>query len=818
MLTVLLWYLWTQAFAIGGSWAAARWLRHLPDRGYGVGKALGLLLGGYFYWILVTLRLAQNNSGAVLMGLVVLLAIGYWLGRMRNQLPIANSQSGPSRRIAVVVTELIFVFGFVGCALYRAYNPDIISAGGEKYMESMMLNAILRSSHFPPNDAWLSGFAISYYYFGYVILAMLTKISGIASSVAFNLGGATIFALAMSSAFSVGFNLWALYEGQKAKELSRAWAAGLLTAFMLGLMGNMGGVMGVLRCGNVLPASAWQWLDVRDIANQPTECTGLRPSGHFYSWWWDWSRVVKDVSPDNSVQEVITETPAFSFVLGDNHPHTLALPFVLVALSVAIHFVIVPSKVPIRKSSLLLQLLVGVIVIGGLSFLNTWDFPVYGVIVLGGLVLGHKLRRESVLLGVLYGLAMLVLGYLLYLPFYATFSSQARGIGVNLFNGTRLVQFVLMFAPFLLILAGFITNAVSNNKVPMRITFGRTLGFAATVVGIALLAAVALGLLSPQNRALAAEMQSTGSVMGVSREMVNQRLLGRALSPGTVVFLSIAIASCATLFLAKLNPAPQPESQPTVQPGAHDIAIQPVSLIVLALFALGAALTLAPEFIFLQDLFGTRMNTVFKFYYQAWTLWSVAGASAVISLLNTPKLWARIIAGLTLLLVAAGMLYPLLASFSKTNNFSVQPTLDGAAYLQTYNPDDAKAIEWLNKNVMNDPVILERPDKGSYGYEGRISAFTGLPTPLGWGGHQNQWRGNYDEPGKREPMIASAYTTTDIEEARNLLNQLNVSYVVVGGSERAVYPADGLAKFANFCGLAFASGEGDNNTTIYKCR
>jgi uncharacterized membrane protein len=295
--------------------------------------------------------------------------------------------------------------------------------------------------------------------------------------------------------------------------------------------------------------------------------------------------------------------------------------------------------------------------------------------------------------------------------------------------------------------------------------------------------------------------------------MVNERLLDRLQSPWTVLFLALSIAACATLVFTQVK-ASSDSNNVAAQSSLHS----PALLITLALFAFGAALTLAPEFIFLQDLFGTRMNTVFKFYYQAWTLWSVASAFAVTYLLITPKLAARVMGGIVLAFVAAGMLYPVLASFSKTNNFSALPTLDGAAYLHTYNPDDARAIDWLNKNVIGDPVVLERPDKGSYGYEGRISAFTGLPTPLGWGGHQNQWRGNYDEPGIREPIIASIYNTTDVAEARNLLEQLNVTYVVIGGSERAVYTPEGLAKFANFCGLAFNSSESDNKTTIYKCR
>ena len=56
--------------------------------------------------------------------------------------------------------------------------------GGEKFMEIAFLNAILNSQHFPPLDPWLSGFAISYYYFGYVMMAVLTRLSGAVSGVA----------------------------------------------------------------------------------------------------------------------------------------------------------------------------------------------------------------------------------------------------------------------------------------------------------------------------------------------------------------------------------------------------------------------------------------------------------------------------------------------------------------------------------------------------------------------------------------------------------------------------------------------------------
>ena len=85
------------------------------------------------------------------------------------------------------------------------------------------------------------------------------------------------------------------------------------------------------------------------------------------------------------------------------------------------------------------------------------------------------------------------------------------------------------------------------------------------------------------------------------------------------------------------------------------------------------------------------------------------------------------------------------------------------------------------------PVILEAPSVfpwgGSYHYEGRISTFTGFPTVLGWSQHEGQWRGNYDEQGKREPDIATIYTTSDGQTMLDLLHQWKVSFVILGSPE-----------------------------------
>ena len=107
----------------------------------------------------------------------------------------------------MLAVELLFAGALVLWALLRAYSPDLTTAGGEKFMEIMYLNSIGRSDYFPPHDAWLSGYAISYYYFGYVMMAMLTRLSGLAAHLTFNVGVASLFALTCTGAFGLVYNL-----------------------------------------------------------------------------------------------------------------------------------------------------------------------------------------------------------------------------------------------------------------------------------------------------------------------------------------------------------------------------------------------------------------------------------------------------------------------------------------------------------------------------------------------------------------------------------------------------------------------------------
>ena len=151
-------------------------IRRLPGRGYPFAKVLGLLLVSYLLWLGASFRLAANTTGGILLALV---RVGWAVrvARRRRVCVAATMDAGRllvwlgENRSLVIATELLFLVVLVGWSVFRAYNPDI--AGTEKPMEFAFINGVLGSRFFPPQDPWLSGYGISYYYFGYVMLASL---------------------------------------------------------------------------------------------------------------------------------------------------------------------------------------------------------------------------------------------------------------------------------------------------------------------------------------------------------------------------------------------------------------------------------------------------------------------------------------------------------------------------------------------------------------------------------------------------------------------------------------------------------------------
>ena len=147
----------------------------------------------------------------------------------------------------------------------------------------------------------------------------------------------------------------------------------------------------------------------------------------------------------------INEFPAFSFLLGDLHPHVLALPFTLLALQVAFSWWLCPPtprwSAWRRDRAEVGRLLVGAGLIGALYSLNSWDFPTYFVLAAVAMA-GAMVRRTPTMRGAGAALvsvaATAVIAVVLFYPFYADFEPPASGLGLVPIR-SRLDQFVVFW-------------------------------------------------------------------------------------------------------------------------------------------------------------------------------------------------------------------------------------------------------------------------------------------------------------------------------------------------------------------------------------
>ncbi len=122
-------------------------------------------------------------------------------------------------------------------------------------------------------------------------------------------------------------------------------------------------------------------------------------------------------------------------------------------------------------------------------------------------------------------------------------------------------------------------------------------------------------------------------------------------------------------------------------------------------------------------------------------------------------------------------------------------------------PDEAAAITWLRSAP--DGVVAEAIG-GSYSGYGRISIYTGLPTVLGWPGHEAQWR-DTSLQGSRQQDIETLYTTPDWATTQDIIKRYQIRYIVVGNLERTQYRVN-EEKFNRFLKPVFQQG----STTVYE--
>ena len=774
---VLAWLIVVEGLSLLALPAALLLFRPLPDRGYLLVKALALLMACLVVWLLASLRWMPFSQGSIAVGALALAVVSFAALALRGGEIRAFVRE---RWRLIVVCEALFLAAFLAFVLLRMANPDLWHPyrGGEKPMDFAYLNAVVRSTFMPPYDPWFGGGYLNYYYWGQFIVAALIRATGIQPAVAYNLAVPTFFALAVGGAFSVVYNLAAssrladragaagkaVYSHLSARPgVDRsAVAAGLLGVLFVCVLGNLDGAAQLVD-------GAWRWLE-----------SGT-PIG------FDYWRSTRMMPPDPPGHE-ITEFPFFSFLFADLHAHMMAIPFSLLAIGLALSVVLAArrSDSPRERWNAgdLARLAVLGVVVGALRLINAWDYPTQLLLAAAAVLLAEYLAQGGLGMAALTRTAVkaalvFAVGYVVFLPFHLNYETFVGGVEATT-NTTTIWQFLAISGLFVFAIGSFALaearSLASGLRPPAAVAGLLRLrdGVGRRRVVVAVLAALAAGVL-----AVAAVSEDVGGT-----------------APLVVALLALTGAVCVARLLAMCGDAAQ---------------VAFAGLLACAALALVAGL----EFVRVQDDID-RMNSVFKFYLQAWTLMALASAFLLWRMatrwrasgarLTPPAIAWAIVAGL--LALFAGV-YPALGTHARlADRFDTRNaplTLDGTEYARgTVYRDtvgaidleaDFEGIRWLLENVDGSPVTLEGQTP-LYRWGGRVSVYTGLPGVVGWEWHQIQQRGVHGrEVSRRVDDVNTIYSTRSTQEAARLLRKYDVGYVYVGQLERLYYPEGGIRKF-----------------------
>ncbi len=259
------------------------------------------------------------------------------------------------------------------------------------------------------------------------------------------------------------------------------------------------------------------------------------------------------------------------------------------------------------------------------------------------------------------------------------------------------------------------------------------------------------------------------------------------------------------------------------------------------LAALAWAVSLGIEILYIRDhLDGGnyyRMNTVFKFGLQIWTLFALAAALSLPHTMRGLRRLGEYIVGLVLQtgvikqaatrirwrqiggkvgqgvgvaalisMIVAGLVFPLVGTPSRVaNRFPEHPdmTLNGLAFLEMAEFDhdghhvdlgpEQDAIAWLNEHLSGTPIVLQSGLWFYRTYGVRVAANTGFPTVIS-SLHANEQH-DPTVTSMRDRDVEELFRTPEPMKALQTLAKYRVDYVYVGSIERAYYPANGIAKF-----------------------
>ena len=735
--------------------------KNLRDGGWLFSKMLGIACAGWLMWVLASIRLFKFTRTNCVIMVIVVFAINmliYYLMDLRKSRKADLRKFYTDERVcAILSVEAIFFCAFVFWCYLKGISPA--AYGTERFMDYGFMMSMFKSDYMPPADMWLAGNSINYYYVGQYLMTYMTKLAGVPVTHGYNVAMMFLAAGAFAMSYSLGNNLMHIYisyrrkrtytqtelqqmaevgcvSSEKEPPFFRPFFAGSLSALAVAIAGNM------------------HYPYYKYIYPKLQHLWGVEESDIYSKYWFPDATRYIGYRPDVA-DKTIHEFPVYSFAIGDLHAHVINMLFVLTLLTLLVAWLthrrkamdIVrdygckPRMLSYCKEVFRPELVLCAFLLGMFKMINYWDFPIYfvvcGAIILFSNLIVYRYRSEAWILTALQAAMFIVVPSVASLPFTLTFDSISTGIGFN-GAGHHTSQFQLMILwglPFLC-LCTFIILRFHEFTVQMNNSKKNA-----------------------SRVALPKELES---------EVDNEETAEDPLRP--------EVSNVITRFMDSL--------------GIADLFI-----LTIGLCAFG--LVLLPEIVYVKDIYGgayQRANTMFKLTYQAFIMYGLSMGYIITRFLTMPA--NRVMKG-------AGIVFFCLL-MSTVGYFNEAYTtwfggyyqgLDASAFIRKdCSTADAEIIDFINETFDEQVNVLEMHGL-SYTYFNRISAFTGMPTVLGWQTHEWLWRssGIKDYPelvSNRRNDVITIYTSTNESQVAYLIELYDLDYVYIGQCEQVDGYAD----------------------------
>ena len=406
----------------------------VPDAGLAVGRILLLAL-----WGLLAFWLGQIGVPVALSAWIYALLAAAGLALWRRD-RTALRELWRARRRTIILSETIFVTVFLSFFLLRGFWSDASGTNGEKSMDSALIGSLARAQRLPPPNPYAAGARLdSYYYFGHLETALLTRASGTTVRWSYNLMCATLPALCAAALFGLGGALTGSAKGG---------------AFVMGA---------TLAGGTLQPL--YQWTNPDPSA--PARLFGLD------------AFAVSRVLPYS-----INEFPWFTFNQADLHGHYFDFPFEIALMTLA--WSLYRAKRP--RVALLAALILGAQILT-----NTWDFPAYALLI--GLAIvsvaetaktetaetaaPERARVKAIRLGLRVALTLAVVAGALVVaaPFLVNLKSAATPPQALAQPASPLREWLLLWGPMALAWGTFAALRTFRHSAAWRVALG-ALGYA----------------------------------------------------------------------------------------------------------------------------------------------------------------------------------------------------------------------------------------------------------------------------------------------------------------------------------------------------